>query len=213
MHAGSAPVRLVAQSRVPRGQQDERALRSGLDTHWCGEVNQATTSSVRGQRGPRGRATWSSETRNLGLLREDHHPRGDQLMANVCGRPGMPRSRGDPSGFGQDVATAIGISRSSAIVGEIVLPRCVPPRRAVQGGVEKLVRRGHAPAKAVRLDSRYLRNLGSMKDAGCLGKRYSADIPRSPVGFRFLPDFPIVEAKAALPGLATRKLCSPLRRS
>jgi hypothetical protein len=29
-------------------------------------------------------------------------------MANVCGGPGVPRSRGDPCGFGQDVVTAIG---------------------------------------------------------------------------------------------------------
>jgi hypothetical protein len=31
-----------------------------------------------------------------------------------------------------------------------VLLRCVPPSRAVQGGVEKLVRRGHAPAYRTR---------------------------------------------------------------
>ena len=46
---------------------------------------------------------------------EDQHPGGDQLMANVCGRPGVPRSRGDPSGLGQDVVSAIGMSRSSSI--------------------------------------------------------------------------------------------------
>ena len=48
-----------------------------------------------------------------------------------------------------------------------------------------------------------------MKDAGCLGKRYSADIPRSAVGFRFLPDFPIVEAKAALPWFGHTQIVLP----
>jgi hypothetical protein len=35
-------------------------------------------------------------------------PGGDQFMANVCGRPCVPRSRGDPCGLGQDVVAAIG---------------------------------------------------------------------------------------------------------
>ena len=58
--------------------------------------------------------------------------------------------------------------------------------------------------------ARCLRNLGSMKGVACLGQHHSADTLRMSMGFRVLPDFPIVEAKAALPRFGHAQLCSQL---
>jgi hypothetical protein len=74
-------------------------------------------------------------------------PGGDQLMANVCGRPGVPRSRGDPCGLGQDVVTAIG--NVSEFLDRFIKAAAfggVPHGGAMKGTVKQLILGAHTPA-------------------------------------------------------------------
>jgi len=58
----------------------------------------------------------------------------------MSGRPGVPRAGCDAGSLGEDVvATASDLPKFGNGVCEVVLFRCVPPSRAVQRAVEKLI--------------------------------------------------------------------------
>jgi hypothetical protein len=67
-------------------------------------------------------------------------PGGDQFMADVGGRAGIPGSGGDAGGFGKDLITAIGhFSQLSYRRGEVTLLGGISDCGAVQGAVQKRV--------------------------------------------------------------------------
>ena len=75
---------------------------------------------------------------------DDEHPGGDQLIANVSGRPGIPRPRGDARSLGEDVVAAIG-DLAQLLDGfvEVAALGGVPHRGPVECRVEQLGLGGH----------------------------------------------------------------------
>ena len=74
----------------------------------------------------------------------DQHSGGDQLVADMGGRPGVPRAGCDAGSLCEDVvATGSDLTKFGDGVGEVVLLRCMPPSRAVQRAVKKLIFGGH----------------------------------------------------------------------
>jgi hypothetical protein len=90
---------------------------------------------------------WAQVDRAQILPCRSSHPGGDQLMPNVCRRPGVPRSRSDPCGLGQDVVAAIGDDAQflDRFVEVAAFDR-VAHRGAVEGDIEEPAWSGHAPA-------------------------------------------------------------------
>jgi len=84
-------------------------------------------------------------------------PGGDQFVADMGGRPGVPRAGCDAGSLGEDVvATASDLPKFGNGVCEVVLFRCVPPSRAVQRAVEKLIFGGHDSLYRTSVRLRYI---------------------------------------------------------
>lgn len=72
---------------------------------------------------------------------EDEHPGCDQLMADMRGRPGMPRTCLNAGGLGQDVVAVVGdLAELFDCFIEVAELGGVPPGGAVKSAVEKLIR-------------------------------------------------------------------------
>ena len=106
----------------------------------------------------------------------DQHSGGDQLVADMVGRPGVPRAGCDAGSLGEDVvATASDLPKLGDGVGEVVLIRCMPPSRTVQRAVEKLIFGGHDSLYRTSVRLRYI--AGAQLTAG---RSYRLDAAHTP---------------------------------
>jgi hypothetical protein len=82
---------------------------------------------------------------------ENQHPGGDQLLADLGGRSGLPGLESDACGLGEDVGAAISVWRSSSMDSSR-LRRSAAYRKAVpmHSAEQELIRSGHARAYRIQ---------------------------------------------------------------